>query len=212
MVDHRSTWHIGHEALYDYLDRSLNAQAMAEVERHVQSCTDCARRLAEARALFGRLADFETPSLQADLAPQVISSLMAARRGAVRWRWVLAGQAIAAAVALATLGDHLESWILRALRDPALQVVRQTGSELLAELSVWLAPFVDLIPSLPTRLSPIRLSLPHLDGPAFGWGVLAGSALLLGVLGNAFLLRIPSDAVASNEHGNRSAGESRGRV
>ncbi len=212
MIDHRSTWHIGQEAIYDYLDRSLGDPAMAEVQRHMQSCPECAVRLREARVLFGQLSDLDTPSLQADLAPKVIASLLAARSNSVRWGWVLAGQAVAAIVALAALGVHLEGWIMGALRDPMLQAVRQTGSQLLAEFSVWLAPFVDLIPTLPTRLGPLRLSLAHLEGPALWWGVLAGSALLLGVLGNAWLLRIPSGAVSSNAHGDRSAGESRGRL
>jgi hypothetical protein len=212
MIDHRSTWHIGHEALYDYLDRSLDARAMADVERHVRGCPECATRLHEARALFGRLAEMETPSLQADLAPQVISSLMAARRSTVRWRWVLAGQTIAAVSALAVLGAHLEDWIMQALRDPALQAVRQSGTQLLAEVSVWITPFLDLIPSLPTRLAPMRLPLPQLDGPAAGWGLLAGSAVLLGLMGNALLLRAPRGAVPSAEHGARPEDHRRGRA
>jgi hypothetical protein len=213
MTDPRSTWHIGHQAIYEFLDRSLGAQAMGEVERHVQGCPECALRLREARALFGRLADPEMPSLKADLAPRVISSLLAARRSALRWRWVLAGQAIAAVIALGALGVRLEGWILRALHDPALLAVQRAGSQVLAEFSTWLAPFLDLIPSLPVRLAPMRLSLPHLEGPAAGWGVLAGSALLLGLLGNALLLRDPGGAVSSlAEHGKRPAGGGRGRA
>lgn len=213
MIEHRSTWHLGQEAIYDYLDRSLDAQAMAEAQRHVQGCPECAARMREARVLFGRLLDLETPSLQVDLAPKVIASLVAARRSAVRWRWVLAGQAIAAIVALAALGPHLEDWIGRALHDPTFLAARQAGSHLLADFSVWLAPFLDLIPSLPTRLAPMRLPLPHLEGPAVGWGMLAGSAVLLGLLGNALLLRAPRGAVSPlAEPGNRAAGEGRGRA
>jgi anti-sigma factor RsiW len=212
MIDHRSTWHIGHEALYDYLDRSLDAQATAEVELHVRGCPECATRLREARALFGRLADLETPALQVDLAPQVLLSLVTARRSAVRWRWVLAGQAIVAVCTLVVLGAHVEDWIMQALRDPALQAVRQSGIQLLAEFSVWITPILDLIPSLPTRLAPMRLPLPQLDGPAAGWGLLACSAVVLGLMGNALLLRAPRVAVPSAEHGKRPSDEERGRA
>ena len=213
MTDHRSPWHIGDEAIYDRLDRSLSAQAMADIDRHVQGCPECARRMREARALFRRLADLSAPPLEADLAPRVIHSLLAARGSAVRWRWVLAGQAAAAAVALAALSAHLESWIMQALRDPAFMAVRQAGTQFLAESSAWLAPFLDLVPSLPTRLAPIRLPLPHLEGPEYGWAALAGSALLLGLLGNLLLLRAPGGAVRSvAEHGNRPAGDGRSRT
>jgi anti-sigma factor RsiW len=211
MIDHRSSWHIGHEALYDYLDRSLDAQATAELERHVRGCPECDTRLREARALFGRLADLETPSLQADLAPHVISSLMAVRRSAVRWRWVLAGQAIAAVSTLVLLSAHLEDWIMQALRDPALQAVRQSGIQLLAEFSVWITPILDLMPSLPARLAPMRLPLPQLDGPAAGWGLLACSSVVLGLMGNALLLRAPRVAIPSAEHGKRPSDGERGR-
>ena len=215
MNDQQSTWHIGHGAIYEYLDRTLGAQAMAEIDRHVQRCAQCARAMREARALFEGLPTLDTPPLQTDLSPRVMSSLLAARKSAVRWRWVLAGQAAAAVVGLAALGVHLEGWLTQALGDPALGAVRQMGTRFLAELATWLAPFLDLIPSLPTRLGPIRLPLPHLDGPAAVWGVLAGSALLLGVLGNALLLRSPGGAipsVAGHGNGNGTAGDGRSRT
>lgn len=212
MNDQQSTWHIGHEAIYDYLDRTLGAQAMAEIDRHVQHCAQCARAMQEARVLFEGLPTLGTPPLQADLAPRVITSLLAARRSAVRWRWVLAGQAAAAVVGLAALGVRLEEWLVQALHDPVLVAVRQAGPRFLAELSAWLAPFLALIPSLHTRLAPLRLPLPHLDGPAAGWAVLAGSALLLGVLGNSLLLRPPGGAVPSVAgHANGPAGDGRSR-
>jgi hypothetical protein len=173
----------------------------------------CARNAREARTLFEGLPNLETPPLQVDLTPRVITSLLAARRTAVRWRWVLAGQAAAAVVGLAALGVRLEEWLVRALQDPALAAIRQAGPRFLAELSGWLAPFLDFVPSLPTRLAPLRLPLPQLDGPAAGWGVLAVSALLLGVLGNALLLRHSEGAVPSVAgHGNGRSGDGRRRT
>jgi len=213
MHDQQTTWHIGHQAIYDYLDHSLAAQAVAEIDRHVERCAPCARAMREARTLFEGLPNLETPPLQVDLTPRVITSLLAARRSAVRWRWVLAGQAAAAVVGLAALGVRLEEWLVRLLQDPALAAIRQAGSRFLAELSGWLAPFLDLVPTLPTRLAPMHLPLPHLDGPAAGWSVLAGIALLLGVLGNALLLRPPDGAVPSVAgHGNGRSGDGRSRT
>jgi len=213
MNDQQSTWHIGPEAVYDYFDHKLAAQAMTEIDRHVQRCAMCARAMQEARTLFEGLPNLETPPLQVDLTPRVITGLLAARRNAVRWRWVLAGQAAAAVVGFAALGVRLEEWLVRALQDPALVAIRQAGPRFLAELSGWLAPFLDLIPTLPTRLAPMRLHWPQLEGPAAGWGVLAGSALLLGVLGNALLLRPPDGAVAPVAgHGNGRSGDGRNRT
>jgi hypothetical protein len=193
--DHPSTWHLGDEAIYDYMERSLGGQARIEAERHVQSCPECARRLLEAQALFAQIASVTAPRLATDLAPGVVASLRTARKTSVRWRWVLAGQAAAATAALAALGVNLHRWLDQALRDPAFLAVRQAGAQLLADVSGWLAPFLDLVPSSPMRMAPLRLSLPHLQGPVSAWAALAGTALLLGLLGNALLLRSPGGVV-----------------
>ena len=195
MGDHRSTWHLGNEAVYDYLERSLSGAAMIEAQRHLQGCPECDRRLREARALFAQIADLAAPPLEADLAPKVVASLKTARRSAVRWRWVLGGQAGAATVALAALGGYLQQSMERALHDPAFLAIRQTGAQLLVEVSGWLAPFLDFVPAFPMRLVPLRLPLPHLQGPASGWAALAATALLLGLLGNVLLLRSPGGAI-----------------
>jgi len=210
MHDHPSTWHLGDEAIYDYLDRSLGGQARIEVERHVQSCPECALRLREAQALFAQIASVAAPRLVTDLAPGVVASLQAARKASVRWRWVLAGQVAAATAALAALGVHLQRWVEQVLHDPAFAAVRQAGALLLADVSGWLAPFLDLVPSSPMRIAPLRLSLPHLQGPVSGWAALAGTALLLGVLGNALLLRSPGGVVPTKaDRGNGAAAPGR---
>jgi len=126
----------------------------------------------------------------------VISSLLAARRISIRWRWVLAGQAIAAVVALAALGAHLEGWIMQALHARRFLAARQAGSQLLTEFSVWLAPFLDLVPSLPRGWD--RCGFPcHTGGSGRGVGRAGRSAVLLGLLGNALLLRAPRGAASS---------------
>ena len=210
MHDHPSTWHLGDEAIYDYLDRSLGGQARIEAERHVQSCPECALRLREAQALFAQIASMPAPRLATDLAPGVVASLQAARKASVRWRWVLAGQAAAAIAALAALGVYLQRWVEQVLHDPAFVAVRQAGALLLADVSGWLAPFLDLVPSSPMRMAPLRLSLPHLQGPVSGWAALAGTALLLGVLGNALLLRSPGGVVPTMaDRGNGAAAPGR---
>jgi hypothetical protein len=190
---------------HDFLDRSSTLRRRP-VERHVRAVRVCCQ--AASTGLYSDVSRTGDTSLQADLAPHVVSSLMAARRSAVRWRWVLAGQAIAAVSTLMLLGAHLEDWIMQALRDPALQAVRQSGIQLLAEFSVWITPILDLIPSLPTRLAPMRLPLPQLDGPAAGWGLLACSAIVLGLMRRAVAA---GRVVPSAEHGKRPSDEERGR-
>jgi hypothetical protein len=206
MDDDRSSWHLGDEAIYDYLERSLSDQAMVEAHRHQEACLECARRLRDARLLFDQIADLAAPPLDTDLAPKVVASLKAARSSAVRWRWVLAGQAATATIALAALGIHLERWIGQATRDPAFRAIRQAGAQLLVDVSGWLAPFLDFVPSSALRLAPLRLSLPHLQAPPSAWAALVGTALLLGVLGNTLLLRSPRGAVPTvTDHGNGTA-------
>jgi len=205
MGEDRSTWHLGYEAIYDYLERSLGGQARLEAERHIQNCAECAHRLRETQVLFAQIAKVAVPPLHTDLAPRVVASLRAARKSAGRWRWVLAGQAAAATAALAALGVYLQRWIEQALVDPSFLAVRHAGAQLLADVSGWLVPFLDFVPSFPTRLAPLRLPMPHFRAPVSGWAALAGTALLLGLVGNALLLRAPGGAVPTRaDPGNGS--------
>jgi anti-sigma factor RsiW len=194
-------WHLGDEAVYDYVDRALSSAAMTEAERHVLTCPECARRVRQVELLFARLETLDSPRLDRDLAPGVVVGLQAARKRSVRWHWVLAAQASTAIVALAALGFNLDRWVNALLNDPAYLALRQSGLRLVAEASAWLTPFLAIIPSLPTRLAAIRISLPHLEGPVQGWAGLAVVALLLGLVGNAVLLRLADGVVSHAEEG-----------
>jgi len=192
----RAQWHLSEEAVYDFVDGGLGPVARTEAERHLRSCPECARLLRRAELLFARLETAEPPRLDRDLAPGVVANLQAARTSSMRWRWALAAEAAAAVVAFAALSFRLHSWIDALLVHPGFLTLRDNGLRLVAEASAWLAPFVSFIPSYPSRLASMRIALPHLEGPVQWWGALAVTALLLGLVGNALLLRSSNGVIA----------------
>jgi anti-sigma factor RsiW len=208
----REQWHLSEEAVYDFVDRRLSPVARIEAERHLRSCPECARQLRCAELLFVRLETADRPRLDRDLAPGVVANLQAARTSSRRLRWVLAAQAIGAAVTLVALGVSLERWVNALLIDPAYVTLRQYGLRLFAEASAWLAPFLEFIPSFPARLAPMRVALPHLDGSVQAWMGLAVAALALGLLGNALLLRSSNGPVEKAAGGANDKVAHAGRI
>ena len=200
----RERWHLSEEAVYEFLDGALSPVAMTEAERHLRSCPECARLQRRAELLFARLEAADPPRLDRDLAPGVVANLQSVRTSSVRLRWVLAAEAAAAAVAFAALSMRLERWLDALLVDPAYVTLREHGTRLVAEASAWLAPILTFIPTLPSRLAPIRVTIPHLEGPVQGWVGLAAAALALGLVGNAVLLR-SANGIAEKATGERNA-------
>jgi hypothetical protein len=196
----RGLWHPSEEAIYDLADHALSPEAMIEAQEHVRACPECTRSLRRAEALYARLEQAGAPRLDRDLAPLVVANLQSARTNRARWGWVLAAEAVAATVALAAFGIRLEHWIHALPIDPGHLALRPQGLRLLAEVSSWLAPLLDLIPSFPARLAPVRVALPNLEGPPEGWAGLAAAAMLLGLVGNALLLRT-SNGITSQARG-----------
>lgn len=208
----RNPWHLSEEAIYDLVDRRLSPEARAEAERHLRSCPECARQVRRAGLLFARLEKAEPPRLERDLAPDVVTNLQEARKSRGHLRWVLAAQAIAAAVVLALLGLRLEHWVDALRVDPAYLTLREHGMRLVAEAFAWLAPFLAFTPTLPNRLASVRITIPHLEGPVQGWVGLAAAALALGLAGNAVLLR-SADGVTAKATGKWNAkAEHPGRI
>jgi hypothetical protein len=208
----REHWHLSEEAVYDFVDGALGPAAMAEAGRHLRSCPECARLLRRAESLFARLETADPPRLDRDLAPGVVASLHAARASNMRWRWVVAAEAVAAVVAFAALSFRLGPWVEALRVQPAFVAARQNGLRLTAEASAWMAPFLDFIPSYPSRLASMRIAIPHLEGPVQAWVGLAVAALLLGLVGNALLLRSSKRVVADAGWGAEGRPTHSGRV
>ena len=185
----RELWHLSEEAVYDFVDRRLSPVARIEAERHLRSCPECTRLLRRAELLFSQMELVDPPQLDRDLAPGVVANLQAARTSSVRFRLVLAAQAVAATAAFAALSLRMESWFSALLTHPAYLALREHSLRLVAEATAWIAPFLNFIPSYPSRLASMRVTIPHLDGPVQGWVGLAAAALVLGLVGNALLLR-----------------------
>lgn len=208
----REQWHLSEEAVYDFVDRRLSPAARIEAERHLRACPDCTRLLWRAELLLTRLELIDPPQLDRDLAPGVVANLQTARTSSVRFRLVLAAQAVAATMAFAALSLRVESWFDALLTHPAYVALRQHGLQLVAEATGWITPFLNFIPSYPSRLASMRVTLPHLDGPVQGWVGLAAAALALGLVGNALLLRAANGLVEKTVGGADVSAARPGRI
>ncbi|MEQ9498813.1 MAG: zf-HC2 domain-containing protein [Deltaproteobacteria bacterium] len=85
-----------------YLEGELTQSRAAELERHAETCADCAESLEETRAFFATLRDAPERLLRTDLVPQVMERIEAPVPRQTR-RWVLAPLAAAAVIAVALL-------------------------------------------------------------------------------------------------------------
>jgi hypothetical protein len=208
----REQWHLSEEAVYDFVDRRLSPAARIEAERHLRACPDCTRLLRRAELLLTQLESIDPPQLDRDLAPGVVANLQTARTSSVRFRLVLAAQAVAATMAFAALSLRVESWFNALLTHSAYATLRQHSLRLVAEATAWIAPFLNFIPSYPSRLASMRVTIPHLDGPVQGWVGLAAAALVLGLVGNALLLRSAKGVVEKTVGGADDSAAPPGRI
>lgn len=81
-----------------YYDGEADPAERAEVERHVASCPECARDLAEMKELTGRLKSLGRAAAPATLAPAVAKEIGHRRAGPSSRRWM--GWSLSAAAAL----------------------------------------------------------------------------------------------------------------
>lgn len=83
-----STPHLTEPELQHYAEAPLAADAF--LRAHVQGCAQCQAAVATYQALFGAVAALPPPTLDFDLATQVVANLPVARR-AFPWTVVLLG-------------------------------------------------------------------------------------------------------------------------
>ena len=84
------------EQLSAYADGELDRAAAAEVERHLQRCTECARELSIVRNLKGAMRDMQTSRTQKDLWSGVHRRLTAP----AGWLLIIAGTVMWAVLAV----------------------------------------------------------------------------------------------------------------
>ena len=187
----RQERHLSEEAIFDLLDGALTPEVRRKAERHLRGCPDCVQSVRRARSLFSCLEEAAEPSLDRDLAPEILARLRAKQAGSGALSRMLAAEAVLAIAALAAFGLQIGRGIEALQASPAYVALREHALQLAAELVSWGAPILHLMPSFPARLTSIRIEVPHLGGPLLGWVGLAAAALALGVVGNALLLRSP---------------------
>ena len=174
----RASPHLDEDTLHACLDQALPQAERARCEAHLRSCRDCRARVEQQRAVFAMLARLPQAAPSRDLAAAVLKSLPVADAPPLPFLPLL-GQALAALAAIA--------WAWARLR-PALPLPAAQQRLLAGARALWLAW------SAPHSLSPDLPLPPHPPvegGIALMWGLLL-AALLLGVAGNALLLRSPA--------------------
>ena len=70
--------------LLSYLDRQLDSDSMAALDRHVAHCPDCARVVESQRAVWQALDEYEPVRISADFDEQVLARIAAERPWWVR--------------------------------------------------------------------------------------------------------------------------------
>ncbi len=173
----RNPLHPDEETLHAYLDEALPPAERARCEAHLDSCGACRALVEQQRAVFALLARLPQEAPSRDLAAAVLKALPAPDAPPLPFLPLL-GQALAALAAIA--------WAWMRLR-PALPFSALQPRLLEGARALWLAW------SAPHSLSPaLLLPRPPVEGGiTLLWGLLL-AALLLGVAGNAVLLRPPA--------------------
>lgn len=163
--------HLTETQLNEYLDGELAGDEQNAAEAHLVACPDCRAALGELRALAAAVESLPEAPLPRDLASLALTQLPPPRL-ALGWKLVLAAQAGSALGLLLLVVANL----LSNLRLPVL-----------SNLPALALPLIQLpLPTFSSLLPPSSF-VSHLS--SFEILFLAASALLLGGLGNAVLLR-----------------------
>jgi hypothetical protein len=180
--------HLSDDTLNELLDNALPPARRDEALAHLAGCPACAARRDALHALFADLDSFPDLPLEIDLASRVLAHLEQPVRLPGALRWLAWAQGLAALLALAL------AWPLLAALTPGLNIPALTPAwvDMTTRLSVdWL----DLINRLSTdhfqRFDWLNAGSSTLasDLPALTLASLATCALLLWLVGNAFLLK-----------------------
>ncbi len=191
---HMTTQHLSAETLNEYLDGALEAPARAQAEAHLADCPQCAARLASWRALFAGLAALPEEPLARDLSADVLARLPQPAEALSilpKLRWIVAAQALAAVVLLASAAPFVTAALPIVdpvtISQPAVQFITELLTGLAAQaqslasaLTVWSEQGLAGVRALTTPLAKTST-----------WLLSAGlaAAFVLWVLGNGLLLR-----------------------
>lgn len=116
---------IPEDELLDFVERSLSAQAAAEIERHLERCLECTRRLWAVRRIAQEaraMVESPSPALDARMNAS-IDRLRARTRLMRRLRWVIGFGAAAVAVAVTVWPKPVPVPELRPTVEPAVPPV-----------------------------------------------------------------------------------------
>jgi hypothetical protein len=205
--------HISDSQLNEYLDHALPAGMVGKIDAHLESCDDCRARLHELQIVFNRLEDLPEVRIPHDLAPDIISRLPQKNTGL--WTPVFAGQVGAALGIIFWLSSQavrlIKLPVVPGFRFPQFSLSGVYSSLLTVDLHSLTINFLFKIPQIqfltgfPIAGLPHQFTLFHipfwlnqvpewhLPFSNYSMAVIIISSLLLWLLGNAILLREPSE-------------------
>ena len=94
------TNHFEDDLLNEYLDDYLAENQVADLERHIATCSDCSARLDELRMVFSKLEALSSIALEREFDETVVAALRPQWKFSQRWKWGALVQLITATVIL----------------------------------------------------------------------------------------------------------------
>lgn len=181
--------HLTDEDLQSYLDAELGETKAGWAAAHLRTCAACQERAASMQEVFQALSGISEVRLGRDLTPGVLDRIGPVNGPSLRWRWLVAGQALVAVFLATWVGRSAAlDWINFAaarLQAPPSWLVEilawsKTGGQVLwMEVQTW----VDLGVQALARVPEVTWTRSLSASP-----VVFGALLVLWLAGNGLLL------------------------
>ncbi len=174
--------HITDDLLNEYLDQELDQIQRAEVESHLNICSECTAQANQLRALFNEIESLPDAKLERDLSKVIVAA--ANRRVAfapLLWL-IFAAQAVAAVVVFAVVGSLVTPLIQQTLDVNA--IIAQRFEMLTME---WTNRVSESQIALEQTLQTLTQPLP-LEVPVLMIALLIAAVSLLWITGNGLLI------------------------
>jgi hypothetical protein len=180
--------HPGEDSLNEYLDGYLADDQKIELENHLETCAQCASRLAELREVFQNLESLPNYSLDRDLSVEVVSAIQPRINLSPGWKWGAFVQFVLAfIVILLAVPVLLETWKpnLTGMQYSLIQMFSERWIALLAQWSTLSVEFQLVWSNLVTEWNPPSILE---TSQVVIWPIFL-SAILLFIVGNGLVLR-----------------------
>lgn len=190
--------HLNETELHAYLDNELSPTARERATRHLAACSHCQEALGKIQDLFNRLEGIPELPLREDLSNRILDQIKSERDSTPALPWIAVLQAaLAAALLSLTIPTLLRSPFARSLGAAWSRGILFTQGFLLEKVGAWDGSLEVLKDQIVTTIrTGIHLPVPILHFAPL-WSLFLFAALV-GILGNALLLRTKNQVPNGN--------------